>query len=753
MVAARPALTIVNGYGPSEAAVACCLFAVDRTTADRDYVRTPIGTVIANNELVLIDPAGNELTGPDTGELVVAGRNVASYLNQGGPSGYCEWRGRPAYRTGDIVRRLPDGNLEFAGRRDRQVKIRGYRVEPAEVEIKIGSVAALDRVHVRVVDAPGGACLTAFVTPAAGTEFAEADVRRALAALLPPYALPALYCVGPLPQTDAGKIDDTALERTALARLADGAGDAADADETDGFDAAVRAAWTVTTGAPPDGLSFVAAGGTSLSAMAMVADLKTRTGLSVTATTVLTADTPADVLAALEAAERSASTHCRSGEELKAATAGRGGSPAGCVRAVLSPGQTGLWLHQLAARTDETYAETVCLRLAAGTDAGRLAQAMERAARRHPAFGASLADTGDVPELVLGGAVAEIERDTAETAAEAVTAAAHRVAELGGPMFLGRIVTTADHGDIVTLSWHHLIVDDFTVQLYLDDVRACYDDPGFRAPAPARTLCDYMQAAAERDRGPAAIARARQIIARMDPLLAGEATVGAYPVAGKASAAGTAAFTVPAAGYRALRETWQRAGVTPVAGWIATFAHAISRCRPAGHVVIGMPRSQRLTSEDHQIAGYCLDTALIVAHTGDREVLDTAASAMSWLDLWLHPESPSLALVVRVLRSAGHRRLKVPAIMFNLSAEPSLVLDGRPCAVLDARPEVPKFPLCLMVRENRDGSAQVRLLAGVDCARMSGLTYPELAECLRAALDLRRPDATAPETGGAPLRR
>jgi hypothetical protein len=538
---------------------------------------------------------------------------------------------------------------------------------------------------------------------------------------------------------------------------------APDAGEPDGLDASVRAAWTAATGTPPDGLSFVAAGGTSLSAMAMVADLKTTTGLSVTATTILTADTSADVVAALKVAEQSAGTVHRSGDGLKAATAGRDGSPAGRLRAVLSPGQTGLWLHQLAARADETYAETVCLRLAAGTDASRLAQAMERAARRHPAFGASLADTGDVPELVLGGAVADIERGTAQTAAQAVAAAARRVVEPGGPMFLGRIVTTADHGDIATLSWHHLIVDDITVQLYLDDVRACYDDPGFPAPAPASTLCDHMQAAAERDLGPAAIARARQIIARMDPLLADEATVGAYPVTGQApAAAGTTAFTVSTADYRALREAWRRAEVTAVAGWIATFAHAISRCRPAGHVVIGMPRSQRLTSEDHQIAGYCLDTALIVARTGDHEVLDTAATAMSWLDLWLHPESPSLALVVRELRNAGHRRLKVPAIMFNLSAEPSLVLGGQPCAVLDARPEVPKFPLCLMVRENRDGSAQVRLLAGADCARMSGLSHPELAECLRAALDPRhlgprdldpsRLVPTAPATG-APLRR
>jgi len=731
IISARPALTIVNAYGPAEAAVACCVFVVDKATAAMQYARTPIGTAIAGNDIILVDETGNELTGEATGELVVVGRNVASYLNQPDSTSYRRWQGRPAYQTGDIVKRLPDGNLEFVGRRDRQIKIRGYRVEAAEVESGISAAAAVDRVYVRALDGPHGPCLVAFVTPAEGTVFDETAVRRSLAALLPPYALPTLYCVGPLPQTDAGKIDDGALTQRAFARLS--AADLAGGSEPS-LETAVRAAWTATTGAAPDGLSYVAAGGTSLGAIAMAADLRDRTGLVVDAAAILSAGTPAELTAALAATADPPGQGAVPGPARKAAS-DHVGAPNGSLRAVLSPGQTGLWLHQLAAQNEAAYAEGLCFRLPAAIDADRLDRAMALAAQRHPAFGARIADTKDVPELVLGGAAAGIEHASAGTAAEAVAAATRRVAGLGGPLFLGRIVETDDHGRVVTLSWHHLIVDDITVQLYLDTIGACYASPDAPATPSVLTICDHMREAADRQNRAGTLARARQVAGQIGPLLARGETIGAFPGDGRPASTGSVAFTVPPDDYQSLRAAWRRASVTPVAGWVGMLADALGRGRAVDQVVIGVPRSLRVTAQEHQLAGYCLDTALIaprVGHGGMADA-DAAADAMRWLDLWLHPQSPSLSLLLQELRGAGHRRLQVPAIMFNLSAEPSLVLAGQRCPVLDVHPGEPKFPLSLTVQEGQDRAAQVRVLGGAGCMRMTGLDYRDVAERLRVA--------------------
>jgi non-ribosomal peptide synthetase component F len=168
-IAARaPALRIVNHYGPTETTVGICTFELE-PSVERDRSRTvPIGRPLPNAHAYVVDPSGNLLPPGVAGELLLGGVGVAR--------GYV---GRPeetaarfvpdlfgegsVYRTGDRVRSLPDGSIEFLGRLDDQLKIRGYRVEPGEVEAALTRHPAVKQAAVRAaVDASGNARLVAY---------------------------------------------------------------------------------------------------------------------------------------------------------------------------------------------------------------------------------------------------------------------------------------------------------------------------------------------------------------------------------------------------------------------------------------------------------------------------------------------------------------------------------------------------------------------------------------------------------------
>ena len=120
-------------------------------------------------------------------------------------------------KTGDLVRWLPDGNLEYIGRIDQQVKIRGNRVEPGEIENKLRALASVkEAVVVSIKDKRGQTMLCAYVVPAGPASIAS--WKRSLRQQLPEYMVPAAFTVMErLPLTTNGKVDRKALPPPASA--------------------------------------------------------------------------------------------------------------------------------------------------------------------------------------------------------------------------------------------------------------------------------------------------------------------------------------------------------------------------------------------------------------------------------------------------------------------------------------------------------------------------------------------------------
>jgi amino acid adenylation domain-containing protein/non-ribosomal peptide synthase protein (TIGR01720 family)/FkbM family methyltransferase len=169
---------LVHVFGLTETTVTTTTLRVEAgSDASARWANLPVGRPIANAEIYVLDGALEPVPTGVAGELYIGGEALArGYRGRPAltaarfvPHPFARAGGARLYRTGDRVRRLEDGTLEFLGRTDQQVKIRGFRVEPAEIEAVLAGHPALRDVAVEVRPGPSGNdVLTAFVTPAAG---------------------------------------------------------------------------------------------------------------------------------------------------------------------------------------------------------------------------------------------------------------------------------------------------------------------------------------------------------------------------------------------------------------------------------------------------------------------------------------------------------------------------------------------------------------------------------------------------------
>jgi amino acid adenylation domain-containing protein len=210
---------VINNYGPTE----CTVVATSGTVpAEAESVGRPsIGRPISNATALILDAALRPVRPGEAGELCIGGALVGrGYHNRAELTAsqfvtYIAASGEPLriYRTGDRVRMLENGELDFLGRFDDQVKIRGYRIELGEIVACLNGHPGIEACTVTVSEvAAGGPSLVAFVVPAANVRLAESDLREFLAAKLPDYMIPASFVsIRALPLMANGKLDKSAL--------------------------------------------------------------------------------------------------------------------------------------------------------------------------------------------------------------------------------------------------------------------------------------------------------------------------------------------------------------------------------------------------------------------------------------------------------------------------------------------------------------------------------------------------------------
>jgi amino acid adenylation domain-containing protein/non-ribosomal peptide synthase protein (TIGR01720 family) len=293
---AVPGAQVVNAYGPTEATVYA-------TAWQSDEAETPtIGRPVTNAQAYVLDGGLHPVPAGITGELFIGGEGVArGYLGRPGltanrfladPFGS---DGARMYQTGDIVRRLPDGTIEYLGRADEQVKIRGFRIEPGEIETALTAHPGVASAVVIARSDGGRKHLVAYVVSSGQLDTGE--LRSFLAGSLPEHMVPAVFVVlDQLPLTSNGKLDRRALPAPDWSGIT---GPDHVAPRTD-TERAVVEIWAQVLGVERIGVhdNFFELGGDSIQSMLITARTNAAFDIALTPRDVMTART-AEALAGI----------------------------------------------------------------------------------------------------------------------------------------------------------------------------------------------------------------------------------------------------------------------------------------------------------------------------------------------------------------------------------------------------------------------------------------------------------------------
>lgn len=254
---------IYNNYGPTENAVVSTACRVDQAVDN-----IPIGKPIDNTFIYILSADGQHQPLGVPGELHIGGQSLARgyVLNENltQKKFITGIQGERLYRTGDMARWLPDGNIEFLGRCDMQIKIRGHRIEPEEIEKAILSCASVHDVAVVAKEGAGGTqYLCAYYT--GDVEITKEHFDTSLSKCLPEYMIPQRYVMlGEMPVTSNGKTDRNLLVQREEAQVT-----SRSAAPDNDVQKNIANVWQEVLGVKPIGLddNFFVLGGDSIMAM------------------------------------------------------------------------------------------------------------------------------------------------------------------------------------------------------------------------------------------------------------------------------------------------------------------------------------------------------------------------------------------------------------------------------------------------------------------------------------------------------
>ncbi|MFI6762891.1 amino acid adenylation domain-containing protein, partial [Micromonospora sp. NPDC050417] len=375
-----------NLYGPTEASIDVTAWTAD---PGAEPAEVPIGRPVWNTRAYVLDSRLRPVPSGVAGELYLAGVQLArGYLDRAGltaqrfvadPFGPA---GERMYRTGDVVRWSPQGDLIYQGRADDQVKVRGFRIEPGEIEAALRAAPGVRQAAVVVrEDVPGDQRIVAYLVPEGAMD--TLTLRSTLGQALPAYMVPSAFVpLDALPTTVNGKLDRKALPAPDYVTVVARRGPLTADEEL------LCQAFAVVLGVDEVGVddNFFDLGGHSLLATRLVSRVRATMNVELTVRAVFDAPTVAALAARLTGAAPSrAALTARTRPEVLP----------------LSYAQRRLWFLNQLEGPGATYNIPVVLRLTGTVDRAVLASALADVMARHEVLRTVFAATGKEPHQVI----------------------------------------------------------------------------------------------------------------------------------------------------------------------------------------------------------------------------------------------------------------------------------------------------------------------------------------------------------------
>ncbi|HEX6292495.1 MAG TPA: amino acid adenylation domain-containing protein [Herpetosiphonaceae bacterium] len=737
-IRARLPVNLLHFYGPTEAAI--------NATAWRwspDSPTASIGRPISNMQAYLLDGQLQPVPIGVAGEVYLGGVGLArGYLGRPDltaerflPDPLSDQPGSRLYKTGDLARYLPDGNIAFLGRADNQVKIRGMRIEPGEIEAVLRQHPGVQQALVVVrEDTPGDARLVAYLVGqqhqepgslgSAKTHGASPDdsqlvlgaseLRAYVKQQLPDYMVPSAFVVlDALPLTPNGKVDHKALPTPERAGLEPDATYVAPRTPVEDLLASI---WASVLRRERVGVhdNFFDLGGHSLLATQLVSRVRDALQVDLPLRDVFAAPTMAGMAALI--------TNMRLGTTIQdAAPPLRPVDRAGFLP--LSFSQERLWfLHQLTP-SSPLYNIPSAVRLTGQLDRVALQRSFDTLVERHEVLRTTFPDTDGRPVQVIAPPTPVViafvdlrglpvdEREAA--ARERAQAEAQTPFDLALSPLLRVTLLQLDEGDhVVLFTLHHIISDGWSSGILIRELALLYMAYVEDRPAPLADLpIQYVDFAVWQRQWLQGTVLEQQVAYWQEQLADAPAALDLLtdrprpPIQTVRGA--TLPFRVPLALSQALYALSRHEGVTLFMTLLAAFQTLLFRYSGQADILVGTPIANRTRKDLEGLIGVFVNTLVLRTKLSGNppfrdllgRVRQTALGAFAHQDLPFErlvevlqpardPSRSPLFQVMLVLQNAPSEALKLPGMAF----EPIAVDSG-----------TAKFDLMLVMTEGADG--------------------------------------------------
>ncbi|NOK38896.1 amino acid adenylation domain-containing protein, partial [Corallococcus exercitus] len=702
-----------NHYGPTETHAATAHVLKGNPDAWPDL--PPIGRTITNARTYLLDARWEPVPVGVAGELYIGGAGLArGYLHRPDltaerfvPDPLSPHPGARMYRTGDFARYLPDGTLEFLGRRDAQVKIRGYRIELPEVEAAVAKLPGVKDVAVVArEDAARGKHLVAYVVTQPGADVDAGGLKAVLRDRLPEYMVPAAFVLlEAFPLTPSGKLD-----RRALPAPDD------DADAARAFVAPRTPLETEVAGVfaallrlPRVGAEdhFFERGGHSLLATQVTARLRDRLQVELPVRALFEHPTVEELAAHLASLRTAAG-----GDGLPLVPRPRDEVPP------LSFAQARLWFLARMDPDGFSYNLPWFTRWTGPLDDSALERSLQVLVQRHDALRTTFVEhQGEPVQRIAPALDVPLRRERVSSQAE-LTRRAEAEARLPfdlarGPLVRATLVHVRDGEHALLVTFHHIICDGWSLGVLERELTALYRAATGGAPAELPPLsiqpADFARWQRRAWVGAEMEARLGWWKARLQdaPTSLALPTDRPRPAVQTFEGAHLSRQASPALS-RALEALAQREGATPFMLLLAGFHALLARYSGQDDVVIGAPLAGRERQELEGLVGFFINTVpLRVTVPGSASFRDLVGVVRDLtLEAFAHQDLPFEQLVSALQPERDPSRSPLFQVMFvlqNAGGPAASAPPGVSVSALDVETGMAKFDLTLFAQESPEG--------------------------------------------------